>query len=66
VCPSAHLSVPIIYTIHTHTYTEAAAPPSSSPELGGLLSHAEQSHQSWVIRLPPESNPDQRDDDDYQ
>jgi len=47
-----------ILAIHTHTYTEAAAPPSPSPEMGGPLSHAEQNHQSWVIRLPPESKPD--------
>jgi len=49
---------PIIYTIHTHAYTEAATQPLPSPELGGLLSHAKQNHQSWIIRLPPESNPD--------
>ena len=29
-------------------------------KLGSLISHAEQNHQSWVIRLPPESNPDKK------
>jgi len=57
---SAHLTVAIIDTIHTHTYTEAAAPPLPSPELGSLLSHAEQNHQSWVIRLPPQSISDKK------